>query len=121
MEILIAEDEFVSRKILHKMLSAIGECDFASDGAETVEAFELAHSEKEPYDLICLDINMPKLSGYEVLLQVRNLEEKKVLVGLNLVKIIMTTSYSHTQSIFGAFNAGCEAYIIKPFDREKIF
>lgn len=45
-----------------KILSKYGECDTV-DGLEAVDAFMLAQKENKPYDLVCLDIMMPKLDG----------------------------------------------------------
>ena len=52
MKILIAEDDFVSRKFMFKLFSQYGECDMTIDGIETVEAFVLAYNLGKPYDLI---------------------------------------------------------------------
>ena len=120
MKVLVAEDDFVSRKILHQLLKAHGECDFAVDGKEAIEAFEAALASREPYDLICLDINMPQLSGLEVLKQIRELEERQGIGGLDGVKIVMTTAQDDPASVLGAFKAGCEAYVVKPLDLKKL-
>lgn len=55
MRILIAEDDFASRKVILKFLSVYGECDVTVDGMEAVDAFMMALEEDNPYDLICLD------------------------------------------------------------------
>jgi two-component system chemotaxis response regulator CheY len=120
MKALVAEDDFVSRKILHKLLNAHGECDFVVDGKEAVEAFAKALGSQEPYDLICLDINMPQLSGLEALKQIRQLEESRGIGGLDGVKIVMTTALDDPASVLGAFKAGCEAYVVKPLDLKKL-
>ena len=60
MKILIVDDDFTSRKILLKYLAEYGQCDVAVDGEEAVEVFKLALNEWEAYDLVCLDIMMPK-------------------------------------------------------------
>ena len=59
MKILLAEDDFVTRKFMASFLSKYGECDVTVDGMEAVDAFMLALEEGEPYDLVCLDIMMP--------------------------------------------------------------
>jgi two-component system chemotaxis response regulator CheY len=120
MKILVAEDDFISRKVLHQLLKAYGECDFAVDGKAAVESFEAALDSPAPYGLICLDINMPHLSGLEVLKQVRGLEERRGIGGLEGVKIVMTTAQGDPASVLGAFKAGCEAYVVKPLDLKKL-
>lgn len=64
MKILIVEDDFYSRKILKKFLTAYGEVDIAINGEEAVAAFKLAWEENQPYDLITLDIMMPIMDGH---------------------------------------------------------
>lgn len=67
MRILIAEDDFASRKAILKFLSAYGECDVTVDGMEAIDAFMMALEEEDPYDLICLDVMMPVMDGYQAL------------------------------------------------------
>ncbi len=120
MKILIVEDEFGSRKLLQKFLSPYGTCDLAVDGEEAVEAFELAMKEKEPYDLICLDIMLPKKDGQTVLKEIRDMESGAGIGGLAGVKVIMTTALSDPKNIMEAFSSQCEAYIPKPISKKKL-
>lgn len=120
MRILIAEDDLVSRKFLCKFLSEYGECDITVDGMEALEAFLLAWDEERPYDLICLDIMMPKLDGIKVLKRIRDLEQQKQLEEEFYAKIIMITALNDTSTVSDAFDSGCEAYAAKPIDLEKL-
>jgi two-component system, chemotaxis family, chemotaxis protein CheY len=120
LKILIVEDEFGSRKLLQKFLSPYGICDLAVDGEEAVEAFALALKEKEPYDLICLDIMLPKKDGQTVLKEVRKIEADAGIQGLSGVKVIMTTALNDPKNIIQAFNSQCEAYIPKPISKQKL-
>ena len=120
MKILIAEDDFASRKFLFKFLSQYGECDMTIDGEETIEAFSLAHDEGMPYDLICLDIMMPKMDGIKVLKNIREIEDKKGIDERERVKIIMTTALNDVKNVFDSFETGCQAYASKPIDTQKL-
>ena len=51
MKILLAEDDFVTRKFMVNFLSKYGECDVTVDGMEAVDAFMMALEDGEPYDL----------------------------------------------------------------------
>jgi two-component system chemotaxis response regulator CheY len=120
MKILIAEDDLASRKFLSKFLSRFGQCDITVDGMEAVEAFMSAWDENEPYDLICLDIMMPKLDGLKVLKVIRDLEMEKKVEVKNKSKIIMMTALNDKENVMEAFDNGCEAYAAKPIDIQKL-
>ena len=120
MRILIAEDDLASRKFLYKFLSNYGDCDITVDGIEAVEAFLLAWDEDKPYDLICLDIMMPKLDGVKALKVIREFEAQKKIKDKQQAKIIMTTALNQTDNVFDAFDSGCEAYAAKPIDTVKM-
>ncbi len=120
MKTLIVEDDFTSRKMLLGLLAPYGHCDMAVNGTEALEAFRLAWKENHPYDLICLDIMLPKMNGQEVLKEIRGLEEERGLHGLSRVKIIMITALGDSENIMEAFKGQCEAYLVKPIDKEKL-
>ena len=61
---------------MQKIILPFGETHLAADGEEAIEAFRLAMDENEPYDLICLDIMMPKIDGHQVLAEIRKIEEE---------------------------------------------
>ena len=77
MRILLAEDDFATRKFMAGFLSKYGECDVTVDGMEAVDAFIMALEDGEPYDLVCLDIMMPVMDGYQALVGIRNLEKQR--------------------------------------------
>ena len=120
MKCMIVEDEFTSRKFLQVYLSDYGRCFVAVNGHEAVEAFRDALKEKEPYDLICLDISMPGMDGHETLKAIRRIESEHGIAGLDGVKVIMTTASDDSKDVMGAFRSGCEAYLIKPIERENL-
>ena len=120
MRILIAEDDMTSRRFLSKFLSAYGECDVVVDGMETLDAYLIAVKENNPYDVICLDIMMPKVDGVKVLKAIRDFETQRGLLPEKRVKIIMITALDDTEYVHKAFELGCEAYAAKPIDTDKL-
>lgn len=120
MKILLAEDDLISRKVISKMLGQYGECDITVDGMEALDAFLLALKEKNPYDLICLDIMMPKVDGVRVLKTIRALEQQQNISNEKKAKVIMTTALADKEYVNKAFEIGCEAYATKPLDAEKL-
>lgn len=120
MKCLIVEDNFAARRLLKRYLSDYGDCDVAVDGNEAVEAFRQALNERDPYDLICLDIMMPNMDGREALKVIRQIEDEHGINGLDGVKVIMTTALGDSQNVMGSFREGCEAYIVKPVEKDKL-
>ena len=119
MKILIAEDDFASRKFMLRFLSKFGECDITVDGEEAIEAFLMALDANEAYDLICLDIMMPVMDGYQVLKRVREIEKERNIPEEKETKIIMTTALNEGRNVTKAFELGCVAYAGKPIDQDK--
>jgi len=120
MRALIVEDEFLSRKVLRSFLMTLFEVEIVVNGREAVEAFKLAHSEDQPYDLILMDIMMPEVDGIEALHRIRTLEEKEALTPK--VKVIMTTALDDPQTVIKSFYEGeASAYIVKPVAKDKLF
>ena len=121
MRILIVEDDFISRKVLQKMLAPYGECDFAVNGLEALEAYKMAISEKKPYHLICLDIMMPGMDGQQVLKCIRQQEMDMCVKPSDEVKIIMTTALDSPRDVVEAYyRGGCTSYLVKPIDKTKL-
>ena len=120
MKTLIVEDDISCCVLLQKILSPYGECVVAMDGKEAMEVFIAEHGKREPFDLICLDIMMPEMDGQEVLKEVRKWEEKHKILGLDGVKVIMTTALGDSKNIMESFREQCEAYVVKPLDKNKL-
>jgi two-component system chemotaxis response regulator CheY len=118
-KILIVEDDMVSRKFLSKFLSRYGDCDLVVDGLEAIDAYLLSFKDGSTYDLICLDVMMPKIDGIKVLKTIRDLESQNGMNEDQRAKIIMTTVLGETQVVQSAFDFGCNAYASKPIDMEK--
>jgi two-component system chemotaxis response regulator CheY len=119
MRILIAEDDFASRKFMLKFLSKFGECDVTVDGQEAIDAYVMALEDNEGYDLVCLDIMMPGLNGYQALKSIREFEIKMGLNEEKRAKVIMTTALNDRRNVTKAFEFGCVAYAGKPIDQDK--
>ena len=116
--ILIAEDDMVSRKLLWKVLAEFGECDLVINGMEAIDAFLMAIKDKEPHDLVCLDIMMPRVDGIQVLKTIRELEVQYSLKKKS--KVVMTTALAETEVVDDAFQKGADAYATKPLDIDKL-
>lgn len=120
MKILLAEDDFVTRKFMTGFLSKYGECDVTVDGMEAVDAFMMALEEDKPYDLICLDVMMPVMDGYQALKSIRKIEKEHGISEDDMAKIIMTTALNEEKNVKKAFELGCTVYCAKPIDMAKL-
>lgn len=117
LKILIAEDDAISRKVLWKVLENYGDCDMVINGIEAIDAILMSITDETPYDLICLDIMMPKVDGIKVLKTIRDLEKQNAIK--KPAKIIMTTALSEQKVVEEAFANGSDAYANKPLDIDK--
>ena len=119
MKILLAEDDFVTRKFVMNFLSKYGECDVTVDGMEAVDAFMMALEDDDPYDLVVLDIMMPVMDGYQALKGIRNIEKERNITGDAAAKVIMATALNEEKNVKMAFDLGCTIYSGKPIDQAR--
>lgn len=120
MKILIAEDDFYSRKLMLAFLSAFGDCDVAANGVEAWEAFIDAHDAGTPYRLMCLDIMMPEMDGQEALKKIRDEEERRNVPRHERAKILMVTALDEMKAIMSSYHALCDGYLMKPIDHAML-
>lgn len=108
MKVLIVEDERKLLRLLKEGLDLLGYVtDVAKDGEE---ALDLAYV--EAYDIIILDINLPKKDGFEVLRDIRQFDKE--------VNIIMLTARSDIDDRVKGLDYGANDYMTKPFDLKEL-
>ena len=101
-KILIAEDEAPIANLIHTALEGAGyRCVWADDGTAAADWLE-----REPFDLVLLDIMLPKANGYEVLEYSKSLD----------VPVIFLTAKGSLQDRVQGLRLGAEDYITKPFE-----
>ena len=120
MKSLIVEDDYITSQVIKEILSTFGEAEIAENGKIAIEKFQEAYNENDIYDVVFLDIMMPELDGHETLSLIRQFEYKQGIMGLDAVKIIMTTALDDFDNIKSSFDNQCEGYIVKPVDKDKI-
>jgi two-component system response regulator PhoP len=105
MRVLIVEDEKrLAENVARSLRESAGYAvDCAPDGEEG-----LYMAESNPYDLVVLDLMLPKLDGLEVL--------KKLRSGGAQVPVLVLTARDEKESIVTLLNAGADDYVAKPFD-----
>ncbi len=115
MKILIAEDDLANIKFLSKLLGRHGDVTVAEDGIKAVDLFVEALNDNEPFDLVCLDIMMPKLDGYKTLQNIREAESKAGIEKFARAKVIMTSALDEVTN-HSKVNQDYDAYMCKPID-----
>jgi two-component system chemotaxis response regulator CheY len=122
LNILIVEDEFVSRTLLSEMLSPYGECEVVDNGLDATKIFRAACGDSgSRFDLVCLDIMMPGMSGHQVLKEIRDIEKSKGLAAAQSAKVLMVTSLDDAKNIMEALVVGrCQAYLTKPVSKGRL-
>jgi two-component system chemotaxis response regulator CheY len=119
LNILIAEDDNASRKILQSFLEPYGGCRVTTNGLEAIDAYNSMKREGGHFDLICLDIMMPKVDGVKVLEIIRESEKRKAEDEFKTI-ILMITALGKTQLVKEAIAFGCDGYLTKPILREEL-
>ncbi len=108
--ILVSEDDAINRTFIDATLKKIGlSCDMAADGGETLDKLR-----RTPYDIVFLDIQMPVMSGEDVLAALR--KEGR----LDGSFIIAQTAYAMEDDEKRFLSLGCKSYLAKPIDRHKL-
>ncbi len=120
MRILIVEDDRSTRSLLLKYFESFGECDSTDNGLSAVDMVSASLRNQEPYDLISLDILMPKLDGHKTLQRIRQVENDRELPQDSRAKIIMISSKNVYDEIMESLRDECVAYLIKPINKDKI-
>ena len=100
--ILIVEDERAISNLLRMSLTSAGYCcDIAHDGMEGADKLE-----KNRYDLVLLDIMLPKVNGYELMEYIRPMQ----------IPVIFLTAREKTEEKVKGLRLGAEDYLTKPFE-----
>jgi signal transduction histidine kinase/CheY-like chemotaxis protein len=111
--LLIADDNLANRAVLQTLLEGEGaECGLAADGLEAVEAWEVG-----AWDVILMDIHMPKLDGLGAVRQIRALERAR---SLDRTPVIAVTASVMADEIRRYTGAGIDAVAAKPVQFEAL-
>jgi two-component system cell cycle response regulator DivK len=108
--ILVVEDQEDNRRIIRDLLASVGyQMIEALDGESGVR---LAEAERP--DLILMDIQLPGVDGYEATRRIKANPE------LRSIPVIVVTSYALSGDDVKAMQAGCDAYVAKPFSPRQL-
>lgn len=106
--VLYVEDDAALRHASARLFSQFfGTIDEAVDGKQGLQMFE-----QNSYDLVISDINMPHMSGVEMIRRIKTLEPDQA--------VVVTSAYSDSQSLMELIEAGVDKFILKPLDLKKL-
>jgi len=112
MKLLVVDDSSIIRKIIKATADVLQmETEEAQDG---IEALEKLSAHYENIDLVLLDWNMPEMSGYDVLVEIKGNEK------LRHIPVMMVTTEGQKNNIVAAVRAGADNYLTKPFTVEEL-
>jgi CheY-like chemotaxis protein len=110
LRILLAEDNLVNQKVMLRMLSKLGySADAVADGKEVLQALERQH-----YDVVLMDVQMPEMDGIEA---TREIRQKWQATG---PKIIAITAHALEGDRERCIESGMDSYIAKPVKMEEL-
>jgi signal transduction histidine kinase/ActR/RegA family two-component response regulator len=107
LKILVADDHPTNRRIVELMLEGIADIVLAEDGVEALEA-----TRREPFDVIFMDIQMPRMDGITAVARIRDDERA---AGRPPVPIIMLTANTQPEHVAASRAAGADRHLGKPF------
>lgn len=108
--VLVVDDDEFARFLIKSVLEQDGhEILFAMDGIEAA-----AEARSPEIELIVMDMNMPRMTGFEAMRQIKSSEHP------SRAPILAVTASDKTGDYEEAYQAGCDAYVSKPIDSEVL-
>jgi two-component system alkaline phosphatase synthesis response regulator PhoP len=109
--ILVVDDDILVVEALKELLTSSGyEVRVATRGQEALEILDQEH-----FDLLILDVVMPKMTGFDLCREVRKRDDE-----MSAVKIIMLTAKTEARDLQSEERCGCELYLTKPIDPGRL-
>jgi CheY-like chemotaxis protein len=110
LKILVAEDNPSNQRVIAQMLNRLGyRADMAANGIEVLQALE-----RQPYDLVFMDVKMPEMDGITATREIRQRWPK------NGPKIIAITAYALDGDREKCLEVGMDDYLAKPVQRSEL-
>ena len=118
MKIAVIDDEAMNIRILTRVLQEFGAVSGFRDADEGLDAIRLAYGNGEPFDVLFLDIMMPKMNGFDVLAAVQKMA--RTYSTPVKTKVVMVTSQNDRDDVLRAAHGGAVDYVLKPVDPARI-
>ncbi len=120
MNILIVDDEKMSRMTLESIFSGYGTCKSFESGKMAVKSFISCLETKEKFDLVILDIFLENENGVDILRLIRLYEKVMGITQADRAIIFMATSNTDMDVVKECIKEGCNDYLVKPLTSKVI-
>ncbi|WP_246660831.1 MULTISPECIES: ATP-binding protein [unclassified Tardiphaga] len=117
LSILVAEDNEINALLMRALLTRLGHrALITSNGEDALQGWLAAQSDGTPYDLVLMDIQMPRLDGIEATKRIRACESGEG----RRTPILALTANTQAEDRSACFEAGMDGFLVKPLDRDKL-
>ena len=118
LSILVAEDNEINALLTRSLLTRLGhDVILTINGEEALESWVAAETAGAPYDLVLMDVQMPKLDGIET---TRRIREREAGQRARRTTILALTANALVDDRYACFEAGMDGFLLKPLDRDKL-
>jgi PAS domain S-box-containing protein len=118
LSILVAEDNEINALLMRSLLTRLGhQAVITTNGEQALESWQSAESAGTPYDLVLMDIQMPRLDGIEATKRIRASEAGR---RVHATPILALTANALVEDRYACFAAGMDGFLVKPLDRDKL-
>jgi CheY-like chemotaxis protein len=116
--ILIAEDNEINALLTRALVEKCGHrAQVVGDGAQAVDAWAAAQAAGRPFDLVLMDLHMPKVDGLRAAARIRAIETE---AGTPATTIVALTANASTKDRDACSAAGMQGFLSKPVDRDQL-
>ncbi len=122
LRVLVVEDNLVNQKLATLLVKRQGcEVDVAGDGFQALEKLR-----QFQFDLILMDVQMPKMDGHEATRKIREIEATSArikyagLAGIDPVEIVGLTAHARKEDEQKCYDSGMNGFLTKPIERDKL-
>jgi signal transduction histidine kinase/CheY-like chemotaxis protein len=118
LSVLVAEDNEINALLIRSLLTRLGHHTvITTNGEAALESWLAAKSAGAPYDLVLMDIQMPRLDGIETTKRIRAREADQPG---RPTPILALTANTLVEDRYACFEAGMDGFLVKPLDRDKL-
>ncbi|GAB1717747.1 MAG: multi-sensor hybrid histidine kinase [Nitrobacter sp.] len=118
LSILVAEDNEINALLIRSLLTRLGhDVAVAANGEDALELWIAAEAADTPYDLVLMDVQMPKLDGIET---TRKIREREAGHRVRRTTILALTANALVDDRHACFEAGMDGFLVKPLDQDKL-